>query len=127
MATHKFYFVVVNIKLDSHADTTLSGNSCTVLSYTDPTFNVAPYSDEYEPVMGVYIVHAETGYTTADGRNFILVLNEALNFPNLPHSLVNQNQLRHFGADIQDNSYSSDPMTLLSPEELFYCVPGVNW
>ena len=39
--------------------------------------------------------------------------------PNLPHSLVNQNQLRHFVTVIQDNTYSSDPMTVLSPENDF--------
>ena len=35
---------------------------------------------------------------------------------NLPHSLLNQNQLRHFGTVIQDNPYSSDPPTLLMNE-----------
>ena len=127
MATQEIDFVVGNIELDIHADTKVTGNNCTVLAYTDQKWNVAPYFDEYASVLGVSIVHAATEYTTADRRNFILVLNEDLNFPNLPHSLVNQNQLRHFGADIQDNSYLSDPMTLLSPEELLYCVPGVNW
>ena len=39
--------------------------------------------------------------------------------PNPPYSLVNQNQLRHFGTVIQDNPYSSDPMTVLSPENDF--------
>ena len=85
MATQEIDFVVGNIELDIHADTKVTGNNCTVLAYTDQKCNVAPYSDEYESFMGVYIVHASTGYTTADGRNFILVLNEALNMPNLPH------------------------------------------
>ena len=39
--------------------------------------------------------------------------------PNLPHSLVNQNQLRHFENFIQDNPYSSDTMALLSPDNGF--------
>ena len=69
--------------------------------------------------MSVSIVHAATGYTTAYGRNFIIVFNEALNILNLPHSLVNQNQSRHFGTVIQDITYSSDLITLLSPENDF--------
>ena len=43
-----------------------------VLAYTERKCNVAPYYDEYEPVMGVSIVNAATVYTTSDGRNFIL-------------------------------------------------------
>ena len=69
--------------------------------------------------MVVYIVHVDNGYTTAFGRDFILVLNEALHIPNIPHSLVNQSQLQHFGTVIQDNPYTSDPMTLLSPKNDF--------
>ena len=109
----KIDFVVGNIDLDSHTDTTVAGKNCTVLAYTYRKFNVASYFDEYEPFMSVSIVHAATGYTTAYGRNFIIVFNEALNILNLPHSLVNQNQSRHFGTVIQDITYSSVLITLL--------------
>ena len=118
-ATKRIDFVVGNLELDSHTDTAVAEKDCTVLAYTDQKLNVAPYYDQYEPVMGVSIVYAATGYTTADRRIVILVLNEALHMPNIPHSLINQNQLRHFGTVIQDNPYSSDPMTLISPENHF--------
>ena len=58
--------------LESHVYTTVAGNNCTILAYTDQKCNAAPYSDEYERVMGVYIVYAATGYTTAQGRNLSL-------------------------------------------------------
>ena len=91
----------------------------TILAYTNQKCNVAPYSDGYEPVMDVTIVHAKTRYTISNGRNFILVLNEALYMPNLPHSLVNQNQIQNFRIVIQDNPYLRDPMNLRSPENDF--------
>ena len=100
-STQKTDFVVGNIELDSHTDTTGAGNIFTILAYTDLKCNVAQYSDEYVTVMGVLIVYVATGYTTVYGRNFILVLNEYLYMTNLPHSLVNQNQLRNFGTVIQ--------------------------
>ena len=64
--------MVGNIELESHADTTVAGNNVTVLVYTDRKCNVAPYYDEYEPVMGVSVVHAATAYNTEYGRNLSL-------------------------------------------------------
>ena len=47
--------------------------------------------------------------------------------PNPPYSLVNQNQLRHFGTVIQDNPYSSDPMNLLNPGKFFIaCLNSIG-
>ena len=38
----------------------------------------------------------------------------------MDHTLVNPNQCRHFGAEIQDNPYHADiPMTITSPNDEF--------
>ena len=83
--------MVRNIELDSCVDTKSEVKNCTFLAYTHQKRNVASYSDKYEPVLGVSIVHVATRYTKADGRNFMLILNEAPHMPNLPRSLINQN------------------------------------
>ena len=64
-------------ELDSHSDTTVAENNCVVLCYTDRSCGVAPFSNKYTPMKDVPIVLAATGYTSANGRNYILVLNEA--------------------------------------------------
>ena len=81
-------------KLDSHADIMVAGRNCIIINYTDRTCTVSPYNeDEYKPVTGVPIVQAATGYTSKGGRNYILILNEALSMSSLDHSLWNPNYM----------------------------------
>ena len=65
-------------ELDSHADTTVAGKNCVILRYTDRSCDVAPFSNKYMPMKDVPIVSAAIGYTSANGRNYIVVFNEAL-------------------------------------------------
>ena len=65
-------------KLDIHADTTVAGKNCIILRYTDRSCGVAPFSDKYTQMKDVPIVSEATGYTSANGRNYIYVFNEAL-------------------------------------------------
>ena len=106
-------------ELDTHADTIVAGKNTIVMSYTDKVCEVSPYSSDYESVKDVPIITAATGYTSATGDNYILILNEALYMPTLDHSLLNPNQLRHHGIEVQDNPYSSEPMTIVSHEDGF--------
>ena len=71
-----------------------------------------PYSDDYEPKQGIPIGQVATGYTSANGQRSILVFNEALWMPEMEASLMNPNQLRHYGVEIQDNPYDSHPMLI---------------
>ena len=48
-------------ELDTHADTTIAGSNCVVLQYTGKECDVTPYSDSYEPMQNIPIVHATTG------------------------------------------------------------------
>ena len=104
-------------ELDSHADTMVAGRNCIIINYTDRTCTVSPYNEEeYKPVTGVPIVQAATGYTSKSGRNYILIMNEALSMPSLDHSLWNPNQMRHHGVDVQDNPFSNEPMHISSSD-----------
>jgi hypothetical protein len=50
------------IKLDSHADTSIIGNNCRVISYTDKTCQVMPYHPNYDSMQDIPIVQAGTAY-----------------------------------------------------------------
>ena len=107
-------------ELDSHADTTVAGNNCLIMKYTDRSCDVAPFSAKYTPMKDVPIVSAATGYTSTNGRNYILILNEAIYMGDMDHTLINPNQCRHHGVDIQDNPYDSgDPMTISTDDQQF--------
>ena len=106
-------------ELDSHADTFVAGKNCTLLNYTERVCDVLPYSDEYEAKSGVPIVTVATGYTNSHGRQYILVIHEALWMPDMAHSLANPNQLRHNGVEVNDNPYSGQPMVIRHDEEEF--------
>ena len=68
----------------------------------------------------VPIVSAATGYTSANGRNYILVFNEELYTKEMQHTLINPNQCRQFGAEVQDSPYNADkPMAISIPDSEF--------
>ena len=102
------------MEMDSHADTIVAGRNTTILNYTSRSCDVMPYNDEYSAKTNVPIVSAAAGYTSHTGENYILILNEALSMPELDHSLINPNQLRSNGIEVQDNPYSEEPMSIIS-------------
>lgn len=53
-----------------------------------------------------------TGYTNTHGVRFVLVVNEAIWMPELNNLLMNPNQLREYGVEVQDNPYHKDPMVI---------------
>ena len=121
---HKFFTAGTNsgvydgrIELDSHADTFVAGRNCLAMHFTERVCDVMPYADDYEAKTGVPIVQAASGYTNANGQRHILIFNEALYMPELENSLMNPNQLRHFGVQVQDNPYHPEPMVIATEHE----------
>ena len=111
------------LELDSHADTIVAGANCVVLSYTGRECDVTPYDSTYAPAKGVPIVHAATGWQSPfTGQIYTLVLNESLWMPKLPNTLVNPNQLRHYGIQVQDNPFSDFPLSIKT-EDLSFSMP----
>ncbi len=94
-------------EMDTHADTCALGRNFVRLHTMMQTASVSPYNNKYEPVNDVPIV---TGATVVQlpktGETVTLVINQALWFGDtLPNSLLNLNQLWHYGTDIQDNPF----------------------
>ena len=105
------------VELDTHTDTFVAGRNCLLMNYTERVYDVIPYSGNYEPKTGIPIVQAATGYTAANGQRSILIFNEALWLPDMENSLMNPNQLRNFGIDVQDNPYHRDPMIICKDDD----------
>ena len=82
-----------------------------ILNYTGKECDVSPYRDDYDPISNVPIVTAATAWQSSyTGQTYILVFNEALWMGDtMSNTLVNPNQLRHFGTTVQDNPMSNLP------------------
>ena len=129
IASHKQGIFDGRVELDTHADTFVAGRNCLLMHYSERVCDVMPYSDEYEAKKSVPIVQIATGYTAANGQRTILIVNEALWIPELEHSLMNPNQLRHFGVTVQDNPYSNSPMVIqkdTNDEEFVACLKSTG-
>ena len=109
------------MEMNSHADTAVLGRNCVILNYTGRECDVSLYTDSYEAIKGVPIVTGATAWTSkVNGQTYILVFNEALWMGDvLEHSLINPNQLRHFGVTVQDNPYDKT--------EMYSRLRTVNW
>ena len=93
--------------------------NCIALYYTDRKCDVSPYTDRYAPIKGVPIVSAATGYIARDEREYIFNYNQTLWMPELDLSLINPNQIRHFGFYVQDDPYADLPMTVRDHDRQF--------
>ena len=104
-------------ELDSHAGTTIAGKNCKIINYTNRSCDVAPFSGKDTPMKDILIVSAATGFTSENGRNYILVFHEALYMPDMRHALINPNQCQQFGSKVQHNPYHEELlMSIESPD-----------
>ena len=92
-------------ELHSHADTNVAGKNCAIIKYMDCNCDVLPLSEKYTPMKDIPIVSEATGFTSENGRNYILDFHEAFYTPDMRHTLINPNQCRHFRAKLQYNPY----------------------
>ena len=97
---------------DSNADTCCLGSNFAILRYTNRSANVAPFHDDYTALTDVPIVSGATVYDDPNtNTSVLLIIHEGLYFgTTLDHSLLNPNQLRHFGLTYQDNPFSPEPL-----------------
>ena len=91
------------------------------MHFTNRKCDVSPYRDDYVPINNVPIVQAATATTSPyTGQTYILILNEALWIGDqMDHTLVNPNQLRHYGIKVQDNPVSDEPLHIMTEDEQF--------
>jgi hypothetical protein len=110
------------LELDSHADTIVLGSNFVILSHTGRECDVSPYTEAYNAITDVPIVTGATAWTCPEtGDTLILVFHESLWMGDImDHSLINPNQLRHYGIQVQDNPYDSVQMHLATEAGGFY-------
>ena len=110
------------LELDSHADTIVLGSNCIILSHTGRECDVSPYTEAYNAITDVPIVTGATAWTCPEtGDTLILVFHESLWMGDImDHSLINPNQLRHYGLQVQDNPYDRVQMHLATEAGEFY-------
>lgn len=106
------------LKVDTRADTFVAGRNCTVMSFSEQICDVMPYSDDYWPKENIPIYQVANGYTSINGQKSILVFNEALWMPELEASLMNPNQLRHYGIEVQDHPYHPTNPIVIRTEDI---------
>lgn len=106
------------MELDSHADTCVLGINFVILEYSGRVCDVYPYSQEYTAIKDVPIVRGATAVQCQEtGETFILIINEGLWYGDkMDHSLINPNQLRHFGVEVCDNPYAANGMYIHEPD-----------
>ena len=90
--------------LDSHADISCAGRDAHILSQNEGrTCTVHPFNDSYDPMKGINIVNALFKYETIDGEEYVLEVNQCLDFSTtMVHSILCTNQARHIGIIVND-------------------------
>ena len=112
-------------ELDSHADTIAFGGNSIIMAYTGRECEVSPYTDSYESIKKVPIVQGATGYTSpVTGQRSILIFNEALWLGDqMQHTLVNPNQLLHYGLTVRADPYNSEEPIRIETENGEFVMP----
>ena len=95
---------------DSNAMTSVAGTNFLVLQYTTRMADVYSYDLNQAPKKNIPIVTAATAYDCPRlHTTYILVFNEILYYGTaLDHSLINPNQVRHYGIGYWDNPFDPD-------------------
>ena len=96
---------VARCEMDSHADTFVAGPNFRILEFTGEECDVTPYTTDYKPMVNVAVVNAATAFTdVTTGETVILQFNQVLWYgKKMKMSLINPNQLRHFGIMVSDD------------------------
>ena len=82
---------------------------------------MSPYRDDYESIANIPIVHAATAWQSpVTGQTYILVLNKVLWMgKHIDHTLINPNQLCHYGTSAQDDPTSARPLSIITEDKSF--------
>ena len=94
-------------EIDNHADTMCAGQNCIPMAFTGMTCDVNGFHGSMDAMREIPVATVGTLWVhPITGEKFILVFHEALYFgDSMDHTLINPNQIRHFGFDVEDNPY----------------------
>ena len=97
--------------LDTHADISCIGRDAHIISqYDGYKCTVHPFNDSYNAMEGINIVNVLFKYQNVEGGEFILELNQCLDFTEtMMHSILCTTQARHAGILINDVPRVCDP------------------
>ena len=100
---------IARCEMDSHADTCVAGPNFKILEFTGEQCGVAPYTSDNDPIANVSVVNAVTAFTDeSSGETVILRFNQVLWYGSqMKMSLINPNQLRHYGITVSDDPTDS--------------------
>jgi hypothetical protein len=94
-------------ELDTRADTICCGKNFRLLETTGQLCQVSGFHSSMAAVKDVPVAMCATMHTDGDSGKLILVFHEALYFGGMmDHSLINPNQIRPFGIDVNDNPFN---------------------
>ncbi len=108
-------------ELDSHADTIVARRNCVVLGYSGQEYDVSLYRDDYQSMTNIPVAQVATTCQSDEmGQTYIIVFNESLWMgDSMSHTLVNPNQLRHYGVRVQDDPTSRRPLSIIKEDASF--------
>ena len=111
---------VARCEMDTHADTCVAGPNFTVLEFTGEQCDVTPYTNDYQPITNVSVVNAATAYTDElTGETVVLRFNQVLWYgKKMKMSLINPNQLRHFGITVSDDPTDTTRLFGISSDDV---------
>ena len=91
------------------------------MNYVGKECDVTAYRDDYEAITGVRVANIATAWQSPQsGQLYIFLFNKVLWMgDSIDHSLINPNQLRHFGVMMQDDPASSCPLSIISEDIKF--------
>jgi hypothetical protein len=96
-------------ELDTHADTCCAGANWSLMELTGEACDVNPFLDSYQPIQEISVTRCCTvAMNQEDSVKYLHVGDQILLFgTQLPHSLINPNQLRTYGININDDPFDS--------------------
>ena len=116
-------------EMDSNANTCCLGSKFIILEFTNRYADVYPYDKSYGPAKNIPIVTGATAWTDPlSNETYILVFNESLYYgTSLPHSLINPNQVRHHGINVQDNPFDrNNEMGIMASDDIFIAMSSLG-
>ena len=107
--------------MDTHADMACAGSNWWVMELMGIECKVSPFLDSYKPMNNVPVARCGMVWTDKTlGQDYLLVADQMLFFgTTLQHSLINPNQVRAYGIDVNDNPFNTDTPLGIDCNEVF--------
>jgi hypothetical protein len=108
-------------EMDTHADTCCAGANWSLLELTGEVCDVNPFLNSYQPMNEIPVARCCTVWTDqTTSTEYLLVGDQMLWFGTLlPNSLLNPNQLRAYGLDVNDNPFDTNADFGIISDEVF--------